>query len=195
MIDYNAEAASYDATRGGTARADSAAAAVANLVPFPGLLLDLGGGTGLIGERLRLRGHRVAVADLSQEMLRLAAARLPGCTMRMTAARLGLGNATFDTAIAIWLLHLTRNPEALIAEAARVLRPGGRFVTTVDKSAAQGIRRENASDALPRVITACQTQGLHRAGATSFVGEGQPGQPVYPLISFVKDWTDFDRHG
>jgi len=187
VIDYNAEAASYDATRGGTARAEAAAAAVAKLVPLPGLLLDVGGGTGLIGERLRSRGHRVAVADLSEGMLRLASARLPGCTMRMTAGRLGLANATFDTAIAIWLLHLTCNPETLIAEAARILRPGGRFVTTVDKSAAQGIRRENASDALPRVIEACHTQGLNQAGGTSFVGEGQPGQPIYSLICFVKD--------
>lgn len=187
MIDYNAEADSYDATRGGTARAEAAAAAVADLVPTPGLLLDLGGGTGLIGERLRSRGHRVAVADLSEEMLRLATARLPGWTIRMNAARLGLGDATVDTAIAIWILHLTRNPETLIAEAARVLRPGGNFVTTVDKAAAQGIRRENASDALSRVMRASHTHGLHRAGATSFVGEGQPGRPVYSLISFVKD--------
>lgn len=75
MIDANPDAASYDATRGGTARADAAAAvAVANLVLVPGLLLDLGGGTGLVGERLRLRGHRVAVADLSEEMPRLATA-------------------------------------------------------------------------------------------------------------------------
>lgn len=51
----------------------------------------------------------------------------------MTAARPGLGNATFETAIAIWLQHLTRYPETLIAEAARMLRAGGRFVTDLDK--------------------------------------------------------------
>ena len=187
MIDYNVEAANYDATRGGTARAEAAAAAVAKLVPLPGLLLDVGGGTGLIGERLRLRGHRVAVADLSEGMLRVASDRLPRCTMRMSADRLGLANGTFDTAIAIWLLHLTHNPETLIAEAARILRPRGRFITTVDKSAAQGIQRENASDALPRVIEACHTQGLNQDGGTSFVGEGQHGRPIYSLIRFVKD--------
>jgi len=186
VIDYDAAAASYDATRGGTARAEAAAAAVAQLVHLPGLLLDVGGATGLIGERLRSRGHRVAVADLSAGMLRLATARVPGCTLRMTADRLGLANATFDTAIAIWLLHLTRNPETLIAEVARILRPGGRFVTTVDKSAAQGIRQENAPDALPRVIEACHTEGLNWAAGTTFVGEGQRGQPIYSLICFVK---------
>lgn len=187
MIDYDVEAARYDETRGGMARAEAVAAAVARLVPLPGLLLDVGGGTGLIGERLRSRGHRVAVADLSEGMLRLASARLPGCTMRVDANRLGLANAAFDTAIAVWLLHLTRDPESLIAEAARVLRPGGRFITTVDKSAAQGIRRESASDALPRVIRACHTQGLNRSGGTCFDGGGQLGQPIYSLICFVKD--------
>ncbi len=60
MIDYDVEAARYDETRGGMARAEAVAAAVARLVPLPGLLLDIGGGTGLIGERLRSRGHRVA---------------------------------------------------------------------------------------------------------------------------------------
>jgi len=41
-------------------------------------------------------------------MLRLASVRVPGCTLRMTADRLGLANATFDTANSDLLLHLTR---------------------------------------------------------------------------------------
>jgi len=85
VIDYNVEAANYDATRGGTARAEAAAAAVAKLVPLPGLLLDVGGGTGLIGERLRLRGHRVAVADLSEGMLRATGCLVAQCGCPLTA--------------------------------------------------------------------------------------------------------------
>jgi ubiquinone/menaquinone biosynthesis C-methylase UbiE len=41
---------------------------------------------------------------------------------------------------AIWLLHLVGDPAPILGEVARVLRAGGRFVTTVDKNAAHGHR-------------------------------------------------------
>jgi len=40
-FDYAVEAARYDATRGGEKRAEAVAAAVAELVPHPGTLLDV----------------------------------------------------------------------------------------------------------------------------------------------------------
>ena len=64
MVDYDAEAATYDETRGGTARAQAAASAVAALLA-PGRVLDVGGGTGLVSLGLARRGVDVVVLDRS----------------------------------------------------------------------------------------------------------------------------------
>jgi 2-polyprenyl-3-methyl-5-hydroxy-6-metoxy-1,4-benzoquinol methylase len=67
-IDYAVEADRYDATRGGEERAEAAAAAITELVPHPGTLLDVAGGTGIVSNRMAARGHQVAVSDLIIEM-------------------------------------------------------------------------------------------------------------------------------
>jgi 2-polyprenyl-3-methyl-5-hydroxy-6-metoxy-1,4-benzoquinol methylase len=72
---YDREADVYDASRGGSQRAEAAADSVAGLVPA-GRLLDVAGGTGIVSEALAARGFDVLVADLSPGMLRLAAARV-----------------------------------------------------------------------------------------------------------------------
>ncbi|HEY9332564.1 MAG TPA: SAM-dependent methyltransferase, partial [Streptomyces sp.] len=53
MLDYDDEAAVYDATRGGVPRAEAAAGAVLGLVPPAArTLLDIGCGTGIVTERI-----------------------------------------------------------------------------------------------------------------------------------------------
>ncbi|NEB79499.1 class I SAM-dependent methyltransferase, partial [Streptomyces sp. SID14478] len=49
---------------------------------------------------------------------------------------LPFADGTFDAVTSVWLLHLLDDAAPVIAEAARVLRPGGVYLTTVDKSAA-----------------------------------------------------------
>lgn len=185
-LDYSAEASRYDATRGGEARAEAAAAAIAELVPDAGTLLDVAGGTGIVSNRMAVRGHQVAVSDLAIGMLRRAQERLPGAAACMDAARLAVADACLDTVTMIWLLHLLRDADPLIAEAARVLRPGGRFVTTVDKAAANGDVRDSPSDARQVVTGLATRHGLVAVGESSFVGVGQRGEPVYTLMSFVR---------
>lgn len=43
-------------------------------------------------------------------------------------ATLPLRSLTFDTVILSWALYIAANPNAVIAEAARILRPGGYVV-------------------------------------------------------------------
>jgi ubiquinone/menaquinone biosynthesis C-methylase UbiE len=185
-LDYTQDAARYDATRGGDARAEAAAAAVAELVPRPGRLLDVAGGTGSVSSRLATRGHQVAVVDRVVEMLRHAQARLPGATACMDAARLAVADSSVDTVTMVWLLHLVPDAEPMIAEASRVLRPGGRLVTTVDKAAANRAFRPNPTDARQLVARLADRHGLDPAGETTFPGIGQEGEPVYTLVSFAR---------
>ena len=75
-LSYDEEAERYDATRGGDERAQAAAAAVAELVPGPGIALDVAGGTGSVSAALARLGWSVLVTDASVGMLRVAQRRL-----------------------------------------------------------------------------------------------------------------------
>ena len=49
------------------------------------------------------------------------------------ATRLPFAPDTVDAVVIVWLLQLLPDPAPVPAEAARVLRPGGVLITTVDK--------------------------------------------------------------
>ncbi|CAN5586619.1 hypothetical protein BH10ACT10_BH10ACT10_27170 [soil metagenome] len=189
---YDTEADRYDASRGGPARAEAAAVAIAALVP-PGRLLDVAGGTGIVSAELARRGFEVLVADLSPGMLRLAAARLPGRTLVASGDCLPVAAASVDVLTTIWLLHLlpVATADAVLAEAARVLRPGGHLVTTVDKRQAHGHDGAESDDA-DRVRRTAALLGLEESGRTTFSGpsawgSATEGDPVFPLLAFRRD--------
>ena len=190
---YDREAARYDDSRGGLDRARRAADAVVALVPTPGRTLDVGGGTGIVSAELAARGRDVLVVDASAGMLRLAAQRLPGRVVTGRADRLPVAGASVDLVTAIWLLHLlpVAQADAVVAEAARVLRPGGHFVTTVDKPLAHG-REAAEADARDRVRAVARRAGLTAVGESSFSGPSEwdsatDGDPVFSVVAFRRD--------
>ncbi|KRE44145.1 class I SAM-dependent methyltransferase [Knoellia sp. Soil729] len=213
-LDYSEEAARYDETRGGLPRARAAAEAIINLTsprepPFDSggrvawTLLDVAGGTGIVSGELAALGFRVAVADLVPEMLRHAHDRLPGAAVATDATRLPVADGRLDVVTMVWLLHLVPDAEPIIGEAARVLRPGGLLVTTVDKAVAnhRAIDPRSATpragtstrakgrpvtDARSLVTTHAARHGLDPAGETTFVGLGQRGEPIYTLVAYRK---------
>lgn len=169
---YDAEAPAYDESRGGAARASAAADAVLEPAPARGLCVDIAGGTGIVSQQLVARGLDGVVADRSTGMLRLAAPRLPGRVLAADAVQLPLADGSVDLVTTIWLLHLIPDhADAVIAEAARILRPGGTFVTSVDKDLAHGSTRRSNADERGRVTAVLVGLGLRPAGATSFVGQ------------------------
>lgn len=188
-----AEAADYDETRGGQARARAAAEAVHRLLPeASSRVLELAVGTGIVGAELVALGNLVHGVDLSSAMLQHARYRLPGHVAAADAARLPIADRRCDAVVAIWLLHLLDDTEGIIAEAARVLRPGGVFVTTTEKSDAgryaqgRSPKERRSGDALSHLIARASEHGLVLDGATTFEGpaRGGPGVPVYPLVRF-----------
>jgi len=190
---YDAEARVYDETRGGVERARAAADALCSLVPPFGRLLDVAGGTGIVSAELAARGFDVVVTDLSHGMLTVALERLPGRAAVAAAERIPVRDGSCDVVTMVWLLHLL--PIALadrvLAEAARVLRPGGHLVTTVDKDLAHGRQRRTDADAADRVAAYLQRHGLAFVGQDSFSGRSKwrsfsDGDPVFPLAAYRK---------
>jgi 2-polyprenyl-6-hydroxyphenyl methylase / 3-demethylubiquinone-9 3-methyltransferase len=107
------------------------AAARARLVPAatrPGsLLLDLGCGAGLTAPHVAGRGHRHVGLDLSAPAL--AQAREHGVApVRGDVQRLPFADGVADVVLAGEILEHVPDPERVVAEACRVLRPGGTLV-------------------------------------------------------------------
>jgi SAM-dependent methyltransferase len=118
----------YDATRGGDERG---ARTVKDIVPWlvPGLVLEVAVGTGIIAAALRDEGYDVVGVDLSAGMLAHAARRLgPGRIALADALALPLADSTVDNVVVVHALHVIGDVPGALAEAARVLRPGGRLV-------------------------------------------------------------------
>ncbi len=104
------------------------------LGPLEGLrILDLGCGKGRFARRLADEGADVIGLDLSQSML-AEAGHLP--RVRGSALRLPFGADSFDALVAVEVFqHLPpRGVHAALAEARRVVRPGGRLAI-VDRNA------------------------------------------------------------
>ena len=90
-------------------------------------VLVVGVGTGL--DLLHLpAGTDVTGIDLSPAMLARAAARPSNCALtlrQMSAERLAFPATSFDVVVMSCVLTVVEDPQQTLAEAARVLRPGG----------------------------------------------------------------------
>lgn len=99
-----------------------------------GEVLEIGGGGGSMAEQLARRSPttRLTSTDVDPMMVVAAQERLaryPQATARQAdATQLPFDDASFDVVLSFLMLHHVVDWEAAVAEAARVLKPGGAFV-------------------------------------------------------------------
>lgn len=94
-----------------------------------GIAVDAGCGTGRHTEHLAALGHRVVGVDSSPEMLERARVRVPRADFRHGELhRLPLDDDAADIVVCGLALAHVRSLEPVLAEFARVLRPGGQLV-------------------------------------------------------------------
>jgi phosphatidylethanolamine/phosphatidyl-N-methylethanolamine N-methyltransferase len=122
-------------------------AAIAAAERVGGRILEVGIGTGI-----SLPGYgpenRVIGVDLSEPMLRKAQERVSELGLGhveglavMDAARLAFPDASFDVVVAQYVVNTVPDPEAVLDEIARVLKPGGEIVLVSRVGAEMGLRR------------------------------------------------------
>jgi SAM-dependent methyltransferase len=113
---------------------DAFVALAANLgLPRGARVVDLGGGSGWVGELLARFGLRPIVVDVAPALLRLARRRfadagLNGLAVAGDMTALPLRTASVGAVVAIDALHHVEDLAAVLAETRRVLVPGGRFL-------------------------------------------------------------------
>lgn len=98
-----------------------------------GHLLDIGTGTGRMAEIFAPTARRITALDRSPEMLRIARAKLADRAIAADLVQgdfvaLPMGDTSVDTVVMHQVLHFAHEPQRVIAEAARVLRPGGHLL-------------------------------------------------------------------
>lgn len=131
---FETHAREWDAIRSLHVAESEVEAAMSSLVGDApvGVLVDIGTGTGRMLELFGDRAHEALGIDRSSEMLRLARAKLHDRTntelRQADLYRLPLGDGEADLAILHHVLHFAEAPDLAIAEAARVLGPGGRLL-------------------------------------------------------------------
>jgi ubiquinone/menaquinone biosynthesis C-methylase UbiE len=129
LRDYSRQAETYDTTR---AASPSVLGPLREaLAGAPGRrLVDIGGGTGNYSRALRDEGWEPLVIDREPAMLAQAAAK--GLeTLTGDAQELPLPDASVDAAMLVSMLHHVEDPAVALAEARRILRPGGRLALQI----------------------------------------------------------------
>ena len=96
-------------------------------------VLDLGAGLGAASIPLAKNGIYTIAADISAVMLSTAAKRANGrydnlILVQMNAYDIMLPDESIDVVVEIDMLHLVNEPELVIKEISRVLKPGGKLI-------------------------------------------------------------------
>jgi len=108
--------------------------------PRPLEILDVACGAGLMANPLAAAGHRVTGIDLSRDSLEVARRHDPTSSVAylvQDARSLDFADGRFDVVCMMDFLEHLEEREAVIREAARVLRPGGRlYFHTFNRTAA-----------------------------------------------------------
>jgi SAM-dependent methyltransferase len=162
-----------------------------------GRVLDVGGGNGVVRHYLRDGAEYVLLepelawldappADLVDRFPCLAT---PACFVRGIGEYMPFAEVSFDAVLSFWSLNHAVDPPAVIAEAARVLRPGGLLLLVLedmlprwrDLGTADVLRRR------PRRAVRLVGQKL----GTTLLGRPWPLQPDHVRLteSQLRSWT------
>lgn len=99
-----------------------------------GQVVDLGCGPGWVAVRMAERGSRLRVLGIDHSREMISAARRNGAHIEnlhfevMDGARMSLESDSIDTVIAVQTAHHWTQPDAVLAEIARVLKDAGQLV-------------------------------------------------------------------
>ncbi|MFA6451699.1 MAG: class I SAM-dependent methyltransferase [bacterium] len=155
------------------------------LLPGNPAVLDIATGPAylLIELGKRFPSASLTGQDQAESMITIAKeeavrAGLPINTILSSADRISAGNASFDIVTCKQLFHEAENPKGVLAEAYRVLKPGGKFFL-IDFDSESSTYLALAMRTMLRVITGKEIAN----GFWSSYSSGLPGSKVRQMVS------------
>ncbi len=156
-------------------------------------VLDAGSGAGYLSRLLARRGARMTAVENARRFHEIALEhqereRLDvGFHHASISAMPFLPDESFDAAVANYVLIDVRDYEAAIAEIARVLKPGGRFVYTVMHSTTSGRWHVPAADSPRREDRAGWLDDDYFVRRAAYMQWGQ----FRPILTFHRPLRDY----
>lgn len=149
---------------------------ILSLIPVDGYLLDIGCGTGLFTELYTERGEAAGL-DISKRMIEKAVKRLPDHSFVVgTADRLPFQDESFDTCTSLLAFSYLNNPEKMLNEVYRILKPGGTLaVCTLGKNL--------FTSGLPAVYSIGEFLKVKKIGVGSFGERYYSTQEMHSLFT------------
>jgi ArsR family transcriptional regulator len=155
-----------------------------------GELLDIGTGTGRMLRLLGVNAESAVGIDISREMLVLARSNLHAAGLDHLSVRQGnmyqlrFADGSFDTVTIDQVLYRAEQPDEVLREAARVLRPGGRLLL-VEYLTGEEAAPTSSATGVPldqeRLATWCA-----RAGLRQEIVERLQASPWPLLVSVIR---------
>jgi ubiquinone/menaquinone biosynthesis C-methylase UbiE len=101
---------------------------IRSALPKGGKLLDIGCGTGLFVERYIEAGGSAIGLDISRKMIEQARRRCIACEYTIgTGEKIPFCDNSFDAVSSLLVFSYVKDPETMLNEAYRVLKPGGKI--------------------------------------------------------------------
>ncbi len=183
---FNDHAAEWEQERALYSREAGVEAAIVAALGGPearlGDLIDVGTGTGRMIELLGGQAGTALGLDRSPEMLRIARNRLEAAGLARARVQVGdmyalpLPTAAADTIVLHQVLHFADDPAAVLSEAARVLRPGGRLLVVDLMPHDRDVLREERRHMRLGFADAAVLGWLDAAGCTGQVARQLPAE-------------------
>lgn len=158
----------------------------------PGEVLDIASGDGVLAELLAPRAQRYVCIDSSPKVVAAAQARLSGLenveVREGDMHALAFADASFDLVFLMHALTYAEHPARAVAEAARVLRPGGRLLATTlarheHRSAVAPYSHANLGFTARDLRQLAKSAGLHVVSAEAVTREKRP--PHFEVLSLL----------
>jgi ArsR family transcriptional regulator len=170
---------------------EATAKAMAHLLDL-GDVLDVASGDGVLAELLAPHARSIQCFDISERVVEAGRQRLSSFeNVRFELGdmhELPVAEASFDVMLLMHALTYTRQPGKVFAEAARVLRPGGRLLAVTLQShqhekAVQPYNHENLGFSVNDLETLCDQSGL-KVGVCS-VATIEKRSPNFAVLTLV----------
>ena len=178
---FSGVAQRWDGVRAELFGSDSEIFPLFGLLDPTATLGDLGAGTGHFSARVAPFLGKVVAVDASEQMLEAARGRLEGARnvdlRRGDLENLPIDDEELDVAVLLLVLHYVVDPETVLTEARRTLKPGGRIVIVDMRRHSREGYPEEMGHVWPG-FGETQLEGWHReAGLVHFAYRPLPARP------------------